>query len=113
MKIYGYGDSFLADDNSKGPCWAQILANRLSADLDNKGVNASSAEHAIKMFVNDIKENKFKDGDLIIFVRSTVGRLALRYQIEHPSSSADFSDPNHIKPIHENYYKLNNTLKNR
>jgi len=107
MKIYGYGDSYLASDNYRGPSWAQILASRVSADLDNKSVNGGSAEHAIKMFVNDIKENKFKDGDLIIFVRSTVGRFALQYQIEHPGSSAAFNDPLVINPNHATYYNLN------
>lgn len=95
-KIYAYGDSYI--DNGYRLCimdkvieydgWAQILAKKLGYQLLNRGVSGSSTENAMMKFTEDIKENRFASGDIILFLTSTPGRLHLEFQRERPETAS-------------------------
>jgi hypothetical protein len=108
-KIYAYGDSYI--DNGfreyinneliEFPGWAPILAKKLGHEILNRGVSGSSTENAMMKFAEDIKENRFESGDIILFQTSTPGRLHLQFQKERPETASvylhrvDTTQPRH------------------
>lgn len=74
-----YGDSFVAATPGF-KCWPEILSDRLSIPLVNRGVSGSSTEYSIKCFVEDVQHKNISDDDIVIFVTSTAGRLHFSFQ---------------------------------
>jgi hypothetical protein len=99
--LFVYGDSFASFD-SMGDSWVDILARRLGITGYNRAVSGGSTEHAVKCFIKDNNDNLIGDGDIVIFVTSTPGRLHFQFQADRPETASkylhyvDTRDPTHV-----------------
>jgi hypothetical protein len=81
-----YGDSYGAPFEGSG--WPNMLSKKLGAPVINTAIPGASTEYAALKLARDIQRNLIKDGDIVIFVPSTPGRLHLDYQIRQDASTA-------------------------
>jgi hypothetical protein len=91
-KILVYGDSFVAPylyNHNLG--WIQLLSKKLNLSEVNNAVRASSAEFCMKMFYNDIENNKINNGDIIILSLANPGRIHLEFQNTFPESASFYN----------------------
>jgi hypothetical protein len=92
--IFIYGDSASASElDHIAPGWAKMLSDRLDFELLNRAVSGGSTENAFNNFTGDYLSSLFKDGDLIVFQFSTVGRLFLNHQTEFPRTASLYLNP--------------------
>ena len=90
MNIFVYGCSFSTVVNDQFLGWTQLLANKLGARLFNHAISGASSEYAFCRWLQDVKEDKFQSGDLIIFQVSLLGRLFFSHQQEFPSTASSY-----------------------
>jgi hypothetical protein len=87
-KILVYGDSYSAWF-SIGDGWASKVAKKLGIDeVYNQSVAGSGTHFSMKNFYNDICKNKINDGDIVIFVISTMNRLFFEHQMKDRPDTA-------------------------
>lgn len=93
-RIFIYGDSASASEiDNIAPGWAKMLSNRLEFELLNRAVSGGSTENAFNNFTGDYLSSSFRNGDLIIFQFSTIGRLFLNHQTEFPRTASLYLNP--------------------
>ncbi len=80
-----YGDSFAADQLGS---WTKMLADLLEIPIANNAISGSSTEYSIYTFINQVKEDKIGDKDIIVFVPSSTGRLYFSYQLDTAPSTS-------------------------
>jgi len=87
-KILVYGDSFAAWF-ATGDCWADRVAKKLGVGtVQNRAVAGSGTHFAMNNFYNDVRTNHIADGDVILFVTSTMNRLFFNYQMKDRPETA-------------------------
>jgi hypothetical protein len=60
--------------------WTNMLAAKLDMKLDNKALDGSSTEYAIKQLLSDVRSDKIMPGDVIVYVPMHMGRLHFTHQ---------------------------------
>lgn len=86
-KILVYGDSFAAPSRYPfGNDWPAKVAEKLGMTIENKALEGSSTDYAIKLLLEDLKN--INDNDIVIFVRSTPGRLSFEFQMKDKPETA-------------------------
>ena len=88
MNIFVYGCSFSTVGYDQFLGWPQLLANKLGARLFNRAISGASSEYAFLQWLQDVKEDKFQSGDLIIFQVSALGRFFFSHQKKFPSTAS-------------------------
>lgn len=81
--IWVFGDSYAAADNRLD--WPFKVGQSLGLPVHNFAVSGGSTEYAIRTFFN--KCQSIPNNDPVIFVASTVGRMHLEFQNQHPGTS--------------------------
>jgi hypothetical protein len=99
-----YGDSFAVDfPGTLG--WTNMLQDALQLPLINRAVSSSCTEYAIKIFVDDV-ENERIDDDIIIIVTSSLGRLNFFYQLDEAPGTANlYTNTPPLYGNHDWYWK--------
>ena len=102
-----YGDSFAAPaDQYLG--WADMLSAQLSIPIVNKGVSGSSTEYSILNFIDDINNNIIQDGDIVVFVASTPGRLNFAFQnCQRPETASEYLHSPIVNDRDHTWYHVN------
>ncbi|CAB4126011.1 hypothetical protein UFOVP181_227 [uncultured Caudovirales phage] len=101
-KILVYGDSYASSENDGCLAWPDMLGKQLGLDVINRAVSGSSTEYAMRCLLKDFNANTFEDGDILIFVASTPGRMHFQFQNTRPETASqywhevDTKDPKHI-----------------
>jgi hypothetical protein len=107
-KLFVYGDSFAS--LSYGPdnvAWTSLLANKLYASIHNCAIDGGSTENAMLKLTCDIQKNAIEDGDVIVFILSTDGRLHFQFQKQRPETACPYiHDVDTTDPKHQ-WYKEN------
>ena len=106
-KILVYGDSYASSENDGCPAWADLLGKALGLDVLNRAVSGSSTEYAMRCLIKDINTNTFEDGDILIFVTSTPGRMHFQFQNARPETAAQYWHDVDIKDPKHSWYKEN------
>jgi len=111
LKILVYGDSFAAPGFTESqPGWTELLARKLNVSILNRAVNGGSTEKAMINFAEDIKSCTVKDDDIIVFVKSTIGRLHFLFQNEQPETASMILHPHTIDDNIYPWYRKNSKL---
>lgn len=122
MNLFVYGCSFSSNSHHHLSGWTKFLTIKLGANLVNHAVGGGSSENAFRQWLQDVKENKFQPGDLIIFQVSSVGRLFFLHQRDFPNTASQylpypntdrFLDKNTNSWYYENKHHLEWYLMNR
>lgn len=88
-KLLVYGDSFASPSgNPERNDWPSRLASKLGYHIENYAVAGSSTDNAIQRLVYDHQNNRIEKNDVVIFIKSTPGRLAFQFQRERPETAA-------------------------
>jgi hypothetical protein len=114
-KVYAYGDSYIdngylhynKDEVLEFDGWAPILAKKLGYEILNRGISGGSTENAMLKFSEDIKENRFESGDVILFQTSTPGRLHLLFQQERPETASVYLHDVDVRQPRHAWYRQN------
>lgn len=84
-----YGDSYAA---SHVGSWTKMLADLLEIPIANNAISGSSTEYSIYTFINQVKEDKIGDKDIIVFVPSSTGRLYFTHQLDYwPGTASPYT----------------------
>jgi len=81
--IHVYGDSFTSRDWAGIDSWPDIMAKKINAVVNTNAKAGSSTEYSMLKFAKDVHANTIRDGDIVIFVLSTPGRIPLKFINEH------------------------------
>lgn len=101
--LHVYGDSFSVDESQlNSPSWSRQVSGLLNLLLHNRAISGSSTEYAFSWLVQDLKDNRIKPSDVVIFQFSTSVRLHFEHQLWHRPETAsqyltpvDETDPKH------------------
>lgn len=102
--VYVYGDSFAAASTPiQNLDWPSRFAIKLGCKIKHRAMTGGSTEHALKCLLEDYE--RFVEGDVVVFCRSTPGRLKLEFQKERPETAAVYLHPvkDYKLPKHEWY----------
>jgi hypothetical protein len=87
-KLFVYGESYVEACGGFG--WTNLLKNRLDAEMKNTATGGASSEYAMIQFEESVKNNEITDGDIIIFLLTSIGRVHLEFQRKYPNSASLF-----------------------
>ena len=87
-KILVYGDSFGAPSYPEQNDWPGRLGLKMNIPVINKAVSGGNTDNAMKHLINDHLYGQIQNGDIIIFVKSTPGRLSFKFQRERPETAS-------------------------
>jgi hypothetical protein len=91
--IHTYGDSYISEIfkqyNFSG--WSDMLAKNMNMNIITHGVDGSSTTYAMKKFNETC--GQIVDGDVVLFVITSTGRLHLNFQNDRPETAAWYANP--------------------
>jgi hypothetical protein len=102
-----YGDSFASmQPSNRITSWPTLLAAQLDLPMSNKAVSGSGTEYSIKQLCFDFWDGIICNGDIVIIVLSSLGRLNFQYQEERPETASIYlRDPGGNRHEHLWYWK--------
>lgn len=106
-KLLVYGDSYASSENDGCPAWPDLLGKQLGLEVFNRAVSGSSTEYAMRCLIKDFNTKTIEDGDVIVFVASTPGRMHFQFQNTRPETAAQYWHDIDTKDPKHSWYKEN------
>lgn len=106
-KMLVYGDSYASSENDGCPAWVDLLSKALDLNVVNRAISGSSTEYAMRCLIKDVNAKTFEDGDIIVFVTSTPGRMHFQFQNERPETASTYWHEVDTRDLNHAWYRQN------